>query len=185
MWNGALMNGNYRNNQSAVASDEFGYQLLNLRESLRKFAYRLTSDYHDAGDLLQETLTRALEKQDKFTENTNLKAWTFTIMKNTFINGYRKNVKGHAIFDNKSDAYSLKQGRESGVETVPDSYIGEKEIGIEIEGLGDELKIPFMMHFEGYKYREIADALNLKIGTVKSRIFFARKNLIESLEGYS
>ena len=162
---------------------EFNYQLTNLKGSLERFAYSLTSNTEDARDLLQETFMKAISYRDKYAENTNLKAWTFTIMKNTFINNYRRAVKANTTFDNTDDLYYLNLKQESGLEN-PDSFLSAKEIRKNIDKLEDEFKVPFMMHVQGYKYKEIADELNLKIGTVKSRIFFTRKKLMDALKGY-
>jgi RNA polymerase sigma factor (sigma-70 family) len=162
---------------------EFNYQLTNLSVNLQRFALSLTSNSEDAKDLLQETFAKAITYRDKFEDNTNLKAWTFTIMKNTFINNYRRNAKAHTTFDNTDDLYYLNLKNESVSET-PDMAYSVKEIQKKINELSDEFRKPFLMHTQGYKYKEIADKLNLKIGTVKSRIFFTRKKLMEKLEGY-
>ncbi len=162
---------------------EFNYQLTNLSGNLERFALSLTSNSEDAKDLLQETFAKAITYRDKFEDNTNLKAWTFTIMKNTFINNYRRNVKANTTFDNTDDLYYLNLNSESTNET-PDSQYSVKEIQKNINELSDEFRLPFIMHTQGFKYKEIADKLNLKIGTVKSRIFFTRKKLMEKLKDY-
>jgi RNA polymerase sigma factor (sigma-70 family) len=162
---------------------EFNFQLTNLSGNLERFALSLTSNHEDAKDLLQETFVKAITYRDKFEDNTNLKAWTFTIMKNTFINNYRRAVKSNTTFDNTEDLYYLNLNKETAFET-PDSVFSVKEIQKIIDGLDKEFKMPFMMHTQGYKYKEIADKLDLKIGTVKSRIFFTRKKLMERLKGY-
>lgn len=162
---------------------EFNYQLTNLSGNLERFALSLTSNMEDAKDLLQETFLKAISYRDKFEDNTNLKAWTFTIMKNTFINNYRRAVKSNTTFDHTDDLYFLNLKQESGYNN-PDSSISTKEIEKRINLLEDEFRVPFLMHTQGYKYKEIADKLNLKIGTVKSRIFFTRKKLMESLKDY-
>ena len=159
---------------------EFNYQLTSLSDSLERFAYSLTSNKEDARDLLQETFVKAISYRDKFADDTNLKAWTFTIMKNTFINNYRRLVKTNTTFDNTNDLYYLNLNRESGFES-PESAFSTKEIEKHISRLEDDFRIPFKMHLQGYKYKEIADNLGLKIGTVKSRIFFTRKKLMDSL----
>jgi RNA polymerase sigma factor (sigma-70 family) len=162
---------------------EFNYQLTNLSGNLERFALSLTSNMEDAKDLLQETFLKAISYRDKFEDNTNLKAWTFTIMKNTFINNYRRAVKSNTTFDHTDDLYFLNLKQESGYNN-PDSNISTKEIEKKINLLEDEFRVPFLMHTQGYKYKEIADKLNLKIGTVKSRIFFTRKKLMDSLKDY-
>jgi RNA polymerase sigma factor (sigma-70 family) len=162
---------------------EFNYQLTNLSGNLERFALSLTSNSEDAKDLLQETFAKAITYRDKFEDNTNLKAWTFTIMKNTFINNYRRAVKANTTFDNTDDLYYLNLNKETTFE-APDSVYSVKEIEKSINELDDDFKMPFLMHTQGYKYKEIADTLNLKIGTVKSRIFFTRRKLMEKLKGY-
>jgi RNA polymerase sigma-70 factor (ECF subfamily) len=101
-------------------------------------------------------------------------------MKNTFINNYRRLVKSNTTFDHTDDLYYLNLNRESGFEN-PESSVSAKEIEKHIEQLDDDFRVPFQMHLQGYKYKEIADNLGLKIGTVKSRIFFTRKRLMSSL----
>ena len=162
---------------------EFNYQLTNLSSNLERFALSLTSNVEDAKDLLQETFAKAIAYRDKFEDNTNLKAWTFTIMKNTFINNYRRSVKANTTFDNTEDLYYLNINKEVTGET-PDSEFSVKEIQKSIDQLDDDFKLPFLMHTQGFKYKEIADKLDLKIGTVKSRIFFTRKKLMEKLKDY-
>jgi RNA polymerase sigma factor (sigma-70 family) len=163
---------------------QFENALLELRKKLRFYALSLTSDAEKADDLLQETMLKALTNRDKFATDTNFKAWVYTIMKNTFINDYRKGVKSKKSFDNSSSTY---QGilTIDGNEPSPDSTIGTIEIVRTISGLEDEYRIPFTMFLDGFKYKEIADELDLPLGTVKSRIFFTRKRLGKMLSEYS
>ncbi len=162
---------------------EFNYKLLGLQKNLKYFAYTLTSNYDDAQDLLQETYLKALNNRDKFTANTNFKAWTFTIMKNTFINNYRKNVRNNTIVDKTDDLYFLNLSKKSKM-GLPDSDYAAKEITEKINTINKDQRKPFEMYNEGYKYKEIAEKLDLSIGTVKSRIFFTRKKLMEELKDY-
>ncbi|HUW04829.1 MAG TPA: sigma-70 family RNA polymerase sigma factor [Williamwhitmania sp.] len=161
---------------------EFHTQLVDLESNLERFAYSLTMNREDAKDLLQETYLKALMYQDKFEENTNLKAWTFTIMKNTFINNYRKSVKQNTTFDSSDNQY-LMNSRPDNM-TNPEMEYSHSEISKKIDQLEDEFRIPFQMHTSGFKYKEIAEELNLKIGTVKSRIFFSRQKLMKTLKDY-
>ncbi len=160
---------------------EFNHKLMGLQNNLKYFAYTLTSNYEDAQDLVQETYLKALTNREKFADNTNLKAWTFTIMKNTFINNYRQSVRSNTILDKTDDLYYLNLSKESGM-GLPDSDYSVKEIKKAIGEISHEQRTPFEMYNKGYKYKEIADKLNLSIGTVKSRIFFTRKKLMESLK---
>lgn len=162
---------------------EFNQQLLSFQNPLKFFALKLTTDNEDAEDLLQETFLKALKYKDKFQDQTNLKAWLYTIMKNTFINNYRRNVRKRTIIDTTDDDYFVNSTKK--VSPVsPESTYNHKEIMKTVEELNDECRIPFQMHFDGYKYKEIADELGMPIGTVKSRIFLARKKLTEVLKDY-
>ena len=162
---------------------EFNYKLIGLEDSLMSFALSLTANQIEAQDLLQETFLKAIKYKDQFEEKTNLKAWTYTIMKNTFINNYRRAVKQNTTFDSTKDLYFLNISQESGIES-PDSKYSSNEIIKAINDLEDDYRKPFEMHVEGYKYKEIAEELSLPIGTVKSRIFFTRKKLMEVLKDF-
>jgi RNA polymerase sigma factor (sigma-70 family) len=162
---------------------EFNNSLLEMKSNLQRFAMSLTSDRDTALDLVQDTYLKAITYKDKFVDYTNLKAWVFTIMKNTFINNYRRNVKENTIIDGTQDLYYLNQPHDKGF-ISPESSYSESEIERAIDSLSDEFRIPFRMHVNGYKYKEIADELGLKIGTVKSRIFFTRQKLMLILKDY-
>lgn len=151
--------------------------------SLKPFALSLTRNMEDAHDLIQETLLRALSSEEKFTEGTNLKAWLYTVMKNIFINNYRRTKKRNTIIEvteNIQEIYS----RESRVNNLGESNISMENVNSAVNLLQPEFKVPFMLHFNGFKYHEIADQLTLPIGTVKSRIHFARKELKRKLVRY-
>ena len=147
---------------------------------LNAFAYNLTKNMEDAKDLFQETAYRAMTNRDKFRPGTNFKAWLFTIMKNIFINNYRKKTKANTIMDSTENLYYLNSGSTT-ISNSAESNIMMKELIGMIEGLDDSVKVPFLMHYQGFKYQEIADHLELPLGTVKSRIFFARKELKASI----
>ncbi len=166
-----------------MTSIEFSHKLISLGDNLKYFAYSLTSNPEEADDLIQETYLKAIVHKDKFDPSTNLKAWTYTIMKNTYINNYRKDKKGKAIIDNTKDINSLNISSQSSLAT-PDSIYNHSELEGILNDLIDEHRIPFQMHFQGYKYKEIAVALNISIGTVKSRIFLSRKKLMEKLRDF-
>ena len=152
---------------------EFNNNLIEMKTNLQRFAMSLTSDRDTALDLVQDTYLKAITYKDKFVDFTNLKAWVFTIMKNTFINNYRRNIKENTIIDGTQDLYYLNQPHDKGF-ISPESKYSENEIEMAIDSLSADFRIPFRMHIEGYKYKEIAEELGLKIGTVKSRIFFTR-----------
>mgnify|MGYP001587984481 CR=1 FL=1 len=162
---------------------EFNTQITFLSNKLRYFALKLTSDMEDANDLLQDTILKALTFRNKFTDKTNLSAWMHTIMKNTFINNYRRQQRSGQLFDNTKDLFYLNMPQESGFSS-PSSQLYEKEITSGINKLEDQYRVPFMMHVEGYKYEEIAEQLHIPMGTVKSRIFIARKILMEYFKDY-
>ena len=160
---------------------EFNHQLLSHEESLFRFAYSLTKNKDDARDLLQETLLKALVYKDHFAEDTNMRAWSFTIMRNAFINGYRLNVRKNTAFDNATELNFHSQNRDT-KHILPDSTYAAKELSKIISNLEDMYKVPFVLHTEGFKYKEISEKLNVNLGTVKSRIFFARKKLMNAIE---
>jgi len=165
-------------------SSSFNYNLIKLQGSLERFALSLTANQDEARDLLQETFLKALSYKDKFKEETNLKAWTFTIMRNTFINRYRKSLKRKVTNGPDDQMLNVINFLKETDPETPHHNLAYDEIIKYIDRLDDEFRIPFKMHTSGYKYREIADALDLKIGTVKSRIFFARKKLMATLKDY-
>ncbi len=159
-----------------MSTMEFNTQLEQSSESLYSFAYNLTRNIDDAKDLLQETTYRALLHRDKFKMNTNLKAWLYTIMKNIFINNYRRESKRQTVTDQTENLDYLKTVAEttynSGV-----SHLAMREMEAAISDIDLSIRTPFLMYFQGYKYQEIAEYLGIPLGTVKSRIFFARKEL--------
>lgn len=157
---------------------EFSQRIDQLSAPLQTFAYTLTKNSEDAKDLFQETAFRAIKNKDKFRAGTNLKAWLFTIMKNTFINNYRKKSRANTILDSTDNLHYINSGSAS-ISNQGESNIMMSELTKMVESLNDNIKIPFLMHYQGFKYNEIADSLELPLGTVKSRIFFARKELKE------
>lgn len=156
---------------------------MKLQDNLLNFAYKLTSNRDDAYDLLQDTTLKALDNEEKYADNTNFKGWVFTIMRNLFINNYRRNSRAATIVDTTDNLYHLNLSQDSGLESPEESY-GAQEITAAIGEFTDEYRIPFSMHVAGYKYSEIAKEMNLPLGTVKSRIFFARKKLQERFSNY-
>ena len=161
----------------------FQQRLLSLQGNLFNFACMLTSNREEAKDLLQDTTLKALDNEEKYIDNVNFKGWVFTIMRNIFINNYRRIVRNQTIVDQTEDLYHLNLPQESGFDS-PDSSFTIKEITKAINGFSDEYKIPFSMHLAGFKYHEIAERMDLPLGTVKSRIFFARQRLQELMKDY-
>lgn len=169
---------------NVMTATEFNQKLLGLQEGLTYFARSLTANDEEAKDLVQDTNFKAITNREKFQPDTNMKAWTYTIMKNTFINNYRKKSKMNTIVDNTEDLYYLNTTKATKYES-PDSMLAAEEISRNIKDLDENQRTPFEMHHQGYKYKEIADHLDLSIGTVKSRIFFTRKKLMGKLQEFS
>jgi len=162
---------------------EFNAVLLENADFLKPFAVNLTKDNESANDLYQETLYKALANQEKYNVGTNIKAWLFTIMRNIFINDYRRRAKQKTLFDNSATDYLINLKQVS-VSNAAESSLRMKEINEAIHQLPEIFKTPFVLYFDGYKYQEIADVLGEPLGTVKSRIHFARKLLKERLTRY-
>ena len=133
-----------------------------------------------AKDLLQETMYRALANKDKYNVGTNIKAWLYTIMRNIFINNYRRRAKQNTIFDSTPNDFLLNYNQVT-VNNAAESALKLKDIQAAIHHLPHIFRNPFMLYFEGYKYHEIAEQLREPLGTIKSRIHFARKLLKEQL----
>ena len=167
----------------ANASNTFQTNLMNLQSNMMNFALMLTSNRDDAMDLLQDTTLKALDNQDKYAENTNFKGWVFTIMRNIFINNYRRAARTATVVDTTENLYFLNLSQDSGLET-PEGAFGAAEITEAINEFSDDFRIPFTMHVQGYKYNEIAEKMNLPLGTIKSRIFLARKRLQQRFSDY-
>jgi RNA polymerase sigma factor (sigma-70 family) len=163
---------------------EFNYAINNSSKSLKPFALRLTKDSEDANDLLQDTLVKAFLNRDKYADGTNLKAWLYTIMKNTFITNYQRMVRRNTFIDTTDNLHFINSS-ESLVENNAYSQFAMEDINGAIDSLDDTFKNPFMMYFNGFKYHEIAQKLNIPIGTVKNRIHIARKELKDKLKIYA
>jgi RNA polymerase sigma factor (sigma-70 family) len=166
-----------------MASLEFNELLLTNADFLKPFAVNLTKDPDVAKDLYQETLYKALANQEKYNVGTNIRAWLFTIMRNIFINDYRRKAKHQTIFDSTPNDYLLNY-QQATVYNAAEADLRMKEIRQAIHELPEIFKTPFLLYFEGYKYHEIAGALNEPLGTIKSRIHFARKLLKEQVSRY-
>jgi len=150
---------------------------------LHRFALKLTADKEEADDLLQETSLKALDNEDKYTPDTNFKGWMYTIMRNIFINNYRKTVRDQTFVDHTDNLFHLSLPQDSGFDSTEGNY-DLKEIRRIVNALPKEYRVPFSMYVSGFKYREIAERLGLPIGTVKSRIFFTRQRLQKDLKDF-
>lgn len=165
------------------SSLSFRKDLVEMQDELHRFAYKLTASSEEADDLLQETSLKALDNEDKYIPNTNFKGWVYTIMRNIFINNYRKIVREQTYVDQTDNLFHLNLSQNSGFESVEGNY-DLKEMHKVVNALPNEYKEPFSMHIAGFKYREIAEKLDLPLGTVKSRIFFTRQRLQDELKDF-
>ena len=163
---------------------DFDKALVALQNELHCFAYKLTADKDEAENLLQETMLRTLDNKDKFDSGTNFKGWMYTIMRNIFINNYRRAARSKTLIDTTDDLYHLNLPQNSGYDS-PEVAYNVKEISSVINPFSEEYRVPFSMFVAGYKYEEIADKMNIPLGTVKSRIFFARKRLKNILNDFN
>ena len=161
----------------------FTQNLLGMQSELHRFALKLTADNEEANDLLQETSLKALDNEEKYTPDTNFKGWMYTIMRNIFINNYRKTVRDQTFVDQTENLFHLNLPQDSGFESTEGNY-DLKEIRKIVHSLPKEYRVPFSMYVSGFKYREIAEKLGLPIGTVKSRIFFTRQRLQKELKDF-
>ena len=166
-----------------MSAIEFNQLLTGNTEFLKPFALKLTNDNESAKDLLQETIYRALANKEKYNFGTNIKAWLFTIMRNIFINGYRKKIKQNIVFDHSENDFLLNYNQLS-IANTAESALRIKEIQTAIHQLPAIFRNPFLLYFDGYKYHEIAGLLREPLGTIKSRIHFARKLLKEQVSRY-
>ena len=166
-----------------MKSLSFRKDLIGVQEELLRFAYKLTADREEANDLLQETSLKALDNEEKYVPDTNFKGWMYTIMRNLFINNYRKAVRDQTYVDQTDNLFYLNQSIDLADESTESSH-DLKEIRRVVNALPKEYRIPFAMYVSGFKYREIADKLGLPLGTVKSRIYFTRQKLQQELKDF-
>ena len=166
-----------------MSTPEFNNMLMGNVGFLKPFAVSLTRDTDAANDLYQETLYKALANQERYHPGTNIKAWLFTIMRNIFINDYRRKARQRTIFDTTPNDYLINLKQVS-IANTAESNLRIKEIRMAIDHLPEIFKTPFLLYLEGFKYQEIAGLLHEPLGTIKSRIHFARKLLKEQFSRY-
>lgn len=159
-----------------MKKDNFNQEFSKVTRYLRGFAFQLTKDSHLAEDLYQDTAMQVYRHKDNFREGTNMKAWSGVIMRNTFINQYRRKKRRGEVFDSSESSYIIN-GKKDKIGNAGEGNILYRELMVLVEKLEEGLKQPFVMAYEGYRYEEIAQQMHLPIGTVKSRIFQARKRL--------
>lgn len=151
--------------------------LINEMESLRKFALKLTRNAHDADDLLQSTVLRALEKRHLFEDDTNLFRWTSKIMYNLFVSDYRRKVK----FETQYDPESCIENQSTSASQ--DTHIELMQVEQAMEEISDEHReILIMVCVKGMRYNEVSEALQIPVGTVRSRLSRARESLQHAME---
>jgi RNA polymerase sigma-70 factor (ECF subfamily) len=158
-----------------MSIQEFDNLVLTNAEGLKPFAISLTRDHESAQDLCQETLYKAYAYRHHYQAGTNIKAWLFTIMRNIFINDYRRRERKRTIMQElkHTQSYSVQSG---------EITTRLKEINSAIHKLPGIFKTACLLYLQGYKYHEIAFALNEPLGTIKSRIHFAKKILQKNIE---
>lgn len=154
---------------------DFNYRIDQIYPNLKAYTYKFTSDNEEASDLIQDTILKAMSNREKYRSNTNFKAWVYTIMKNTFINNYRRQVKYRDIVNSKQEFHNLYS--DTRTMTSPHEIVIYKELKQHLASLKDVYRIPFQRFVDGFKYHEIAEELKIPIGTVKTRIHQARKLL--------
>jgi RNA polymerase sigma factor (sigma-70 family) len=163
-----------------MATVDFNTLVYTASKSLKAPAFKFTRNSEDANDLIQETLLKALKNRNSFQQGTNIKAWLFIIMKNTFIHKVDKRNK---LVDPITDSHELISSNTIAFNDGA-SKVNLDEIHNAINKLDEELKNPFMMHFQGFKYEEIAQKLHKPMGTIKNRIHVARKFLMNELKDF-
>lgn len=162
---------------------EFNHRVSGLYKPLKNFALKLTRNLEDATDLTQETMTKAFFNHDKFREGTNMKAWLYTIMKNIFINDYRRKASSQIVSDDTENQYYINSHSQR-TGNQGENKLMMQDIQQAIGSLSSNLREPFVMAFKGYKYEEIAQHMRVPLGTVKIRIHNARKKLKVQLADY-
>lgn len=162
---------------------EFSSSLSKMTVALKPFAMKLTRDVEDANDLLQETMLKAYTNRDKFNDGTNLKAWLYTIMRNTFITNYQRLMRRNTFIDTTENLHFINS-HGSVTQNQALAAFTMQDIDNAIKNVDDTYSVPFIMYFRGFKYHEIAEKLKLPIGTVKNRIHIARHELKDKLKVY-
>ncbi len=159
-----------------MSTNDFYTQIDAISSPLSNFALSLTRDMEDSRDLFQETVFKALKNKDKFRIGTNFKAWILTLMRNTFINEYRrkKRSKVKTVADNSIEMITNTR---TVAANGGESNMAMQELMAMLDQLDEKLRQPFWMNYLGMSYQEVADALETPLGTIKSRIFFARKEM--------
>lgn len=167
---------NCKNINEDMSTNNFAIEFDKLSKYLMGFAYKLTQDVHQAEDLFQDTALRAFRYREKLAADSNLRAWLSTIMKNIFINNFRAQKRRGKVFDHSVEDFLLYQDRLSASNEGDMNLAMNDVVGL-IHQLDEKYSIPILMLHQGYKYEEICQRLDMPLGTVKSRIYIARKML--------
>lgn len=153
------------------------YELTNEMPKLEKFALRLTRNQHDADDLVQSTLLRAMEKKHLFQEGTDLFKWTSKMMYNLFVSGYRRKVKFETQYDPEN--YLEKQSVDASQETQAElTKVNEAMAQLKSE----HSEVLIMVCVQGMRYQDVAEKLGVPVGTIRSRLSRAREQLQHVLD---
>ena len=166
-----------------MTKSEFGTLILSHQSFLKQLALKLTKNTEASNDLTQETYFKAIRNSDKFQKGTNIKGWLYTIMKNTFINAYRKSKNQNTFVDETENKYFINIGQTEKVAQT-DAIVDREYMMEQINSIEKTYVETFMMYYNGYKYEEISEILSIPLGTVKSRIFLARKKMQDKLKDY-
>lgn len=158
-----------------MSAQDFQDLILNNAEALKPYAFGLTRDAENAKDLCQETMYKAFAYKDNYQPGTNIRAWLYTIMRNIFINDFRRNSRKTAI-------YKQIQYQHNYVDNSSESSIRFKEIQEVLYNMPTVFKTSCILYLQGYKYQEIAYVLNEPLGTIKSRIHLAKKLMQKRLD---
>ena len=169
-------NSTFLTKSDLMSTLQFMEQFSSFEDKLYSFALRLTRNQEDAKDLVQETALRAYDNRDKFKVGTNFKGWLTTIMRNTFINNYRREKKRQTV-NEPLETFLFAIENQNIVSNGAYSRLTLEEMHKMFDEIGEAYSVPFLMFFQGYHYDEIAEHMNIPMGTVKSRIFFARKKI--------
>jgi RNA polymerase sigma factor (sigma-70 family) len=175
---------NFNSKQKMKNELTFEQNMQSFQPILRNYALQLTQSMDDANDLVQETFLKAMTYSSKFKRGTNLKGWLFTIMRNSFINNYRRITKRNTFMDTQEEQFIIDSAKTFNTFNDGESKFIRQDLANAIDKLPDDLRITFEMNTLGYKYHEIADKIGIPIGTVKTRIFVARRKLRTHLAEY-
>ena len=167
-----------------VIQNDFDNMIAGELMPLRNYALSLTHDMDDTKDLVQETILKAYRYRAKFQEGTSLRGWLYTIPKNSFINNYRRDMKRNTFLDSTDNSYFIDLPSHK-IDNDAETKFIRKDLDRAIDDLAFDLRVTFKLNTEGYKYHEIAEELQIPIGTVKTRIFVARRILRERLKDYA